>query len=148
MAGAAVAKAEIGAHPHFTHVQALHQQAPHELAGLQRGHARVEAQHADGVDAERRERLQLHARQLQARRRHLAGEELARQRLETHGHGRDAQGLGARDGVAHQRAMAHVQAIEGTDAGHAAIRAQRPAVEVAEQSCHSGSGTRPNGQAP
>jgi hypothetical protein len=41
--------------------------------------------------------------------------------------------------------MAQMQAIEGADAHYAAIRAQWPAVEVAEEFGHSGPGRRAQG---
>src|SRR5690606_35281745 len=38
--------------------------------------------------------------------------------------------------VPQQRLVAEVQAVEGADAGHAALRAQGPAIDVAEQPVH------------
>ncbi len=140
IAGAGAAEAEIRADPDFARLQPRDQQALHELFRRQAGERRVEAQQADAIDAQRRESAQLHPRQLQPRRRRTAGEEFARQGFETQRDRRHAEVAGARHRAAHQRAMTDVQAIEGADADHAAVRAQRPAVEVAEQFSHSGPG--------
>ena len=66
-------------------------------------------------------------------------EEFARQWLEAQRDRRHAECARTRDRVAHQRAMAEMQAVEGADADHAALGAQRPAFDVTEQPAH---GTR------
>jgi len=112
--------------------QALHQAALHEILGTEAGQLAVEAQQADALGTEIAQAFELGARQGQPRRRAMRGEEFARQRLEAHRHRRHAQGLGARQRMAHQRAMAQVQAVEGADADHASVRVQRPALDVSE----------------
>ena len=96
----------------------------------------IETQQADAVDVGFAHPDHLAARQHQARRRIGRGEELARQGLERQRDRRQAKGARARDRVAQQCPMAEVEAIEGADANHAALRAQAPAFSVAEQEIH------------
>ena len=121
---------------HFARGQPSHQDLAHEILRAHRGHARIEAQQADEIGAEAAQALEFRPRQLQARRRRGRREEFARQRLEAQRDRRHAQRARARDRMAHQRAMAQVQAVEGADADHTAVGAQGPAFDVAEQPVH------------
>lgn len=136
VARAGAAEAEIRAHPDFARMQAIDQQPLHEVLRRKRRDRRVEPQQADRVHTQLAEAVQLAARQLQPRGRRGGREELARQRLEAQRHRRQGQRAGTLDRAGHQRTMAQVQAVEGADAHHAAVGAQRPAVEIAEQIGH------------
>jgi hypothetical protein len=124
VAGAAVAEAELGADPDFAGGQPLHQHPPHEVIRRHRRHGRVEAQQADHVHAQGAQALELGARQRQPRRCLFAPEEFARQRLEAQRHRRQPGGARTRPHVADQRPMPQVEAVEGADANHAALRAK------------------------
>ena len=65
-----------------------------------------------------------------------AGEELARQRLEAQRDRRQAQFARTQNGAAHQRLMPEMQAVEGADADHTAVRATGPAFDVPKQPAH------------
>ena len=136
VATAAVAEAELRTDPHFVRLQSADQQRADEVLGRPRGQLGVEAQQADMVGAEGQQAFHLGPCQGEPRRRVVPCEELARQRFERDHHGRHAQGTGTRNGMAHQRTVARMQAIEGADADHATVRAQRPAIDVTEQPAH------------
>jgi hypothetical protein len=139
VAGASLAEAEVRTDPHFARRQAAGQDLTHEVFGRHRGQACIEAQQADQVGAELAQSFELRARQGQARRRIGGGEEFARQRFEAQRDGGQAERTRTRGRVAHQCPMAEMEAVEGADADHAALGAQRPAFDVTEQPAH---GTR------
>jgi hypothetical protein len=117
-------EAEIRTDPDFARRQPLHQQPPDEVLGRHLRHAGVETQQAHDVHAQRAQALELAARQQQARRRFIAGEELARQRLEAQRHRGHAGGTRALAHAADQRLMPQMEAVEGADANHAALWAK------------------------
>jgi hypothetical protein len=63
-------------------------------------------------------------------------EKLARQRLETQSNRRQVQFTRTQNGAAHQRLMPEMQAVEGADADHTAVRAPGPAFDVTKQPAH------------
>ena len=114
----------------------IHQHALDEILGAQRAQARIEAQQADVVGTEPEQPFHFRARQQQSRRRVGRREEFARQRLETQRHRRHVERASTRHSVAHQRLMPKMQAVEGADADHTAVRVSGPALDVTKQPAH------------
>ena len=136
VAAAALSETEIRTHPHFTGGHAIHQNLFDEFLGRHRRQLRIEAQQSDVVHAQLAQAFELGARQQQARGTFTAGEEFARQGFEAERHRRQAQFPGARQRAADQRLMPTMQAVESSDANHAALRTNGFARDVPEQLAH------------
>lgn len=135
----AMPEAKAFADPDLANPQARDQQASHEVLGAARGQVSIEPQQAQDIHAHAAEALDASAHRRQpCRSGTTGGEELARQGLEADRHCRHTERGRTGMHAAQQGLMADMQAIEATDAHHAALRAQRPAIEIAEQFRHSG----------
>ena len=126
-----------GPDPDFAHGQPLDQHLRCTKASRRhRRKSRIEAQQADHIGTQCAQAFEFARGSSQSRRRRVAAKN-------SRGSGSKLSATAGRSSARarvtawlHQRAMAQVQAVEGADADHAALGAQRPAFDVTEQPAH------------